>query len=302
MTFAPQVISASYEACRRLSRQAKSSFRASFLLLPPAKRRAMEALYAFMRHSDDLVDEPPGNCPPATALAAWRQALQAAIDGQVMLGDEVGDGSVLLPALADTIAQFQIPLEHLLAVLDGMAMDLQPRAYATFAELELYCERVASAVGLACIHIWGFHGPQAIDCARSAGIALQLTNILRDLREDVQRGRVYLPADDLAAAGYSSEDLRRATIGPAFYRLMETEIQRTAQYYRASHGLLDCLEPDGRRIFAMIMATYHALLHRIRRRPADVLFRQVRIAWPQRLWIAARGTMGDPRRLLGSRS
>jgi phytoene synthase len=157
---------------------------------------------------------------------------------------------------------------------------------------------VASAVGLACIHIWGFAGPRAIDCARSAGIALQLTNILRDLKEDARAGRVYLPLEDLAACGYTIEQLQRGDANANFQRLMELETHRAKDFYRAGIGLLDCLQPEGQRIFAMMMATYRVLLLRIERRPADVFIRRVRVGWPRRLWIAARGTFGGAKGLI----
>ena len=121
-------------------------------------------------------------------------------------------GQTILPAVAQTVRDFHIPIETLLAVLDGVEMDLQPRVYGTFDELAVYCERVASAVGLACMHIWGFDGAAALPAGRSAGLALQLTNILRDLSEDARQGRVYLPQADLAACGYTVEDLRGGAV------------------------------------------------------------------------------------------
>ena len=136
---------------------------------------------------------------------------------------------------------------------------------------------MASAVGLACIHIWGFRGPEAFEPARQAGVALQLTNILRDLKEDAAGGRLYLPLADLQQCGYSPEELLAGTVDDAFLDLMRLEIERAKQFYRAAAGLSDLLEPDGRRIFGLMTATYRQLLKRIEDRPADVLRRRVRL-------------------------
>jgi len=287
----PEAIRSSYAACRRVVRQAGSNFPAAFLLLPATKRRAMDALYAFMRHSDDLVDDPDPACPPADALARWRAAVEQALGDDLSVPDlsvPNSIGQAILPALADTVRQFRIPPEHLLAVLDGVAMDLSQRRYATFGQLQTYCQRVASAAGLACIHVWGFSGPEALGPAQSAGIALQLTNILRDLKEDALRDRVYLPLEDLEQCGYSVDELRRGAVTPAFRRLIEMESARAEQFYRDGRRLLAWLGPSGQRIFGMITATYHALLEKIRRQPGEVFVRRIRLGWPQKLAIAAR--------------
>ena len=162
--------------------------------------------------------------------------------------------------MVQTVREFQIPPESLLAVLDGVEMDLEPRVYATFDELAVYCERVASAVGLACIHIWGFSGDNVLGPSRSAGLALQLTNILRDLSEDARRGRVYVPLEDIIACGYSAEELRDGVVNRPFLRLMEMEIDRAEQFYREAAELPRWLHKDGHRIFGLMMETYHALL------------------------------------------
>ena len=367
MNVSPAQIEASYAACRRVGRQAASNFPAAFLLLPRAERRAMDAIYAFMRHTDDLVDNagtvpvfvrrigdgslpaadptasrvddgtgatgsasagaclrpPTPNVPKApadpvapscctsdaelnkAALDRWRAALEDALKGErhsvAANGPAVADGPVdqlglaLLPALADTVKRFQIPPQHLRAVLDGVERDLSPPCYETFADLERYCEQVASAVGLACIHVWGFRGPEALEPARAAGIALQLTNILRDLKEDARAGRVYLPHDDLRQCGYGVEDLRRGVTGPAFRRLMDLEITRATEFYRSGVRLLELLEPAGQPIFGMMMATYRVLLEQIARRPEDVFLRRVRVSRPRKWRIAARWALLPPR-------
>ena len=307
MAHTRDAIETSYAFCRQVSRRAGSSFHAGFLLLPKEKRRAMEALYAFMRHTDDLADEGSGfrvqgsetpnlqisKSPNQDAMAAWRAALEQALTttgSAVQLPPQhtALPPSAILPALADTVRRFNIPREYLLAVIDGVEMDLTPRRYETFDELERYCERVASAVGLACIHIWGFRRPEAFEPARQAGVALQLTNILRDLKEDAAAGRVYLPLADLRQCGYSEEELLAGTANDAFLRLMRFEIQRAEQFYRVAAGLGEWLEPDGRRIFGLMTATYRRLLRKIERRPADVLRRRVRLGSFTRLRLFAR--------------
>ena len=147
-------------------------------------------------------------------------------------------------------------------MLDGIEMDLEPRLYETFDELAVYCDRVASAVGLACMHVWGFQGDDALPAGRSAGIALQLTNILRDLSEDVRRGRVYLPQEDLRACGYTTDELRRGVVNDAFLRLMKLEIERADCFYREAAELPRWLHKDGRRIYGLMMDRYHYLLLR----------------------------------------
>jgi len=268
-----------------MCRLASSSFSIGFFLLPREKRRAMNALYAFMRHTDDLADGPPLNSPRHEVLAAWRASVHHALSGDFTTAE---NSELLLPALVDTVERFQIPHEHLFAVIDGVEMDLTQRRYETFDDLRLYCERVASAVGLACIHIWGFRGPEALAYARSPGIALQLTNILRDLKEDAQGGRVYLPLADLQQCGYSVDDLQSAVDNKQFRQLIAMEVSRAEEFYRDGAELIKWLEPDGRRIFGLIMATYHELLREIAKRPAEVLHRRIRIGRLKRLQLIAR--------------
>jgi phytoene synthase len=292
--FAPAEVEASYAACRRLCRRSGSNFPGGFRLLPAVERRAMDALYAFMRHSDDLVDAADGPSPQA-ALTQWRADLERSLQAAAAPVFGSPEAAALLPALADAVRRFQIPPEHLRAVLDGVEMDLDRPRYETFAALAGYCERVASAVGLACIHVWGFRGPEALGPARSAGIALQLTNILRDLKEDAAAGRVYLPLEDLRQCGYSIEQLQRGVAGAAFRRLMDLEVGRTEEFYRDGAALLEWLAPPGQRLFGMMTATYRALLRKIARRPEDLFRRRIRVSGPKKLRIALRWALLPPR-------
>jgi 15-cis-phytoene synthase len=295
---------ASYDFCRRFSRRAGSNFYLGFLLLPREKQQAMYALYAFMRHTDDLVDALPADphCNIDAAenrrrehLRIWREALNNSLAGAVDPTANLADISPkaipnteataarLLPALVDVVHKHRIPSDCLFDVLDGVEMDLQHRQYETFQELMPYCRRVASAVGLACIHIWGFRGKgtpdgdAAIEFARRAGIALQLTNILRDLKTDAETGRIYLPLEDLRQCAYSVEELKKGVVNQAFYRLMDMEIDRARQFYREGCELLDFLDRDGQRIFGMMTTVYRSLLEKIARRPEEVFSRPVKL-------------------------
>ncbi|MBN2475019.1 MAG: squalene/phytoene synthase family protein [Pirellulales bacterium] len=307
MNLTREAIDLSYQACHRLARRSGSNFYPCFLGLSRDKRRAMDALYAFMRHTDDLADDPLPAELRRQSLDKWRNALRQALRGQFTpsprraatngqaANSDYPCGPELLPALADVVQRYGVPPEHLQAVIDGVGMDLSRLRYETFDELAGYCERVASAVGLACIHIWGFRGREALEPARKCGIALQLTNILRDLKEDSAQDRVYLPLADLQQCGYSLDDLFRGVADERFVRLMEFEIGRAEWFYGEGAELIDHLEPDGRQVFGMMVSTYRALLRKIKRHPADVLQRRVRLSRPKKLQIAARWILWPPR-------
>ena len=201
----------------------------------------------------------------------------------------------VLPALADTADRFAIPREHFLAMIDGAAMDLDRNRYGTFDELEGYCRRVASTVGLACVHIWGFRGDEVFEPAEKCGIALQLTNILRDVKEDLARDRVYLPQDELRRHHYTEDDLRRAVADARFERLMAGQIERAERYYREGMPVLDWLEPCGRRVCGVMIDRYRALLDAIGRRPAAVLHRRVTLTATAKTRLALRWLLGGRR-------
>ncbi|MGE0607533.1 MAG: phytoene/squalene synthase family protein [Pirellulales bacterium] len=285
-------VEASYALCQQAARRASSSFYYSFLLLPRAKRRAMCALYAFLRKTDDLGDgdSGPGDAKSIAAqraeLAAWRASFRRALQGSF--------DDPLLPALADTVERFAIPPEHLEAVIDGVEMDLQGSRYETWDELALYCHRVASVVGLACIQIWGYRDELALEPARQCGLAFQLTNILRDLKEDAQRGRIYLPAEDLRRFAYSPDDLRAGIRDARFRALMKHELDRAEQFYRQAEELQGWLSSDGVPIFGTMLSTYRGLLDEIRRLDGDVFTSRVRLSSWRRLRIAARWLFRRP--------
>jgi phytoene synthase len=307
MKLSDDTLKSSYAFCRRLSRCSGSNFYLSFLLLPEEKRKAMDALYAFMRHTDDMVDRPaqPTSDPDLAIrrqreqLRRWRTSLENALahdynvfpDFRGSFTDIESAGMSLLPALVDGVKKFHIPEEHLYAVLEGVEMDLDRRRYETFEELKQYCGRVASAVGLACIHIWGFRGQgtaqgeAALEAARQAGIALQLTNILRDIKADAAADRVYLPLEDIRSCGYSIEELKEGIVNEAFHRLMALQINRSEQFYRGGCKLMDYLSRDGRRIFGLMISTYRMLLEKISGRPGDVFSKPIRLGKFERLFF-----------------
>jgi 15-cis-phytoene synthase len=270
----------SYAYCERLARREAGNFYLAFRLLPTDQRRAMCALYSFMRVADDLADGPGASEEKRQPLQDWRRRLDGALQGAY--------SHPLHPAFHHAIRRFGVPPAYLHAVIDGVEMDLDGAHYSVFADLYPYCYRVASAVGLACIHIWGFTGEQAKGYAEAAGVAFQLTNILRDLGEDAGRGRVYLPLEDLERFGYKEDELRRGIRDDRFRQLMRFEVDRAAAYYRNAEPLTPLLRPAGRAVFLTMLRTYRGLLDAIVRRDFDVFSGRVRLSRARKLWLAAR--------------
>ncbi len=246
----------------------------------------MCALYAFLRHTDDLADSAAPLVSRQAALAAWRESLFAAIGGH--------DDDPMFPALADVVRSYAIPIDYLTAAIDGAEMDLTCARYETFEQLEQYCQLVASMVGLACLRIWGCTDRSADPLARRCGVAFQLTNILRDLAEDASRGRVYLPQEDLDRFGYSADDLRAGVRDDRFRRLMRFEIERNERLYAESASLEHWLEPRERGVFGSMTAVYRALLTEIKRRDGDVLTERVRLSSSRKMRIATRFLLFRP--------
>ena len=273
-----QNLTRSYAYCEALARREAGNFYPAFRLLPRPQRQAMCALYAFLRIADDLSDEPGEIAAKRAGLAAWRHGLDDALGGRCT--------HALHPALRHAVTVHGVPPEYLHAVLDGVEMDLVPQTYVTFADLRLYCYRVASAVGLSCIHIWGARDPQAIAYAEDAGLAFQLTNILRDLGEDAGRGRVYLPREDLERFGYVASRLAHADRGGGFRELMEFQVQRARSFYDAAWPLAGLLPPPGRAVFLTLARTYRSLLDAIEQRDYDVFTQRVRVSSWRKLFLA----------------
>ncbi len=267
----------SYRYCEDLTRRAAGNFYPAFRFLPRPQRLAMCALYAFLRIADDLSDEPRPVAVKRELLAGWRAGLDRALAGAY--------NHRLHEALHHAVMTYGIPREYLWAVLDGVEMDLEPVVYPTFTDLRLYCYRVASAVGLACIHIWGFADDRVKIYAENAGVAFQLTNILRDLGEDAARGRVYLPQEDLERFHYPWEKLRRGQRDHPFRELMRFQVERARGFYAAAWPLVPLLAPAGRAVFLVMARTYRGLLDAIERRGYDVFSSRIRVsAWRKLLF------------------
>jgi 15-cis-phytoene synthase len=263
-------VAASYAYSEKLAKQQAGNFYHAFRVLPGPERRAMCALYAFMRVADDLSDEPGPVEGKRDALAEYRRQFRACLKGTYC--------HPFHAALHHAMTVYHIPPEYPEAVVDGVEMDLTTNHYETFDELYRYCYRVASAVGLCCIHIWGFENPEAIALAEKAGIAFQLTNILRDLGEDAGRGRVYLPREDLLRFGYDESYLRRGVRNESFRALMQFEADRAHRFYTESAPLARLLPPPGKAVFQIMFRTYRGLLEAIVARDFDVFSERVRLS------------------------
>lgn len=276
------LLAESYEQCRRLTQRAAQNFHYAFLTLPRPQYDAMCALYAYMRVTDDLGDDPLQPMESRQrSLIAWRAELEKALQGEVV-------EHPVLPAVADMVGQYQIPHEYLFTVIRGMERDLQPVRFERFAELDDYCYHVAGVVGLCCIHIWGFTDEDAIPIAIDCGFALQLTNILRDLAEDWSLGRVYLPQEDLQRFGYTYEDLSRHVQDDRFRRLMQFEADRARSSYRRAERLFPLLQPVGQPILRAMLDLYGGLLQEIEKRNYDVFSQRVSVPTWKKMWIVGR--------------
>jgi phytoene synthase len=298
-----------YEQCIAIARRQAKNFYYAFLALPKPKRDAICAVYAFMRHADDLSDDESLSREQRRAnldawLAAWHRAAN---------GEPIQDAVFI--ALDNARLRFHIPLDLLDQLVHGTAMDLdpptpekaaengaaQPRpwndytTYATFDDLRRYCYYVASVVGLVCIRIFGYTDPRAEQLAEDTGLAFQLTNILRDVREDAERGRIYLPLDDLDRYGVRIEDLAALRDGDHLTlnqrELLESLANRAEDCYKSGDQLLPLIDADSRPALWVLITIYHCLLRRIERRDYDVFSQRVRVPLSTRLSILFRGLL-----------
>lgn len=268
-----------HEACAALLQRSRSNFTLPIQLLPAAKRRGTTALYAFCRTADDLVDDQPDIAAARRAIDRFGADLASALGGG-------GAADPVLRAVVDTVRRFAIPVEYLHAILEGVRMDLDRQTYDTFEELRGYCQRVASAVGLAAIHVWGFRSSAALHAADACGLAFQLTNILRDIPEDRGRGRLYLPAADLAACGCDARDLTAEKIGPEFSRLAAMQVRRAEAFYDEARRLDPLLSTDGRAVYRAMFGVYRGLLDVVRHAGATIFTHKIR---PSKGMLLAKG-------------
>jgi len=272
-------IEESYRYCRSVARSRAKNFYYSFLLLEGPQRDAMCAIYAFMRQCDDLSDEPAAVADKTKlrlAVAEWRLQLDQALAGQC-------EGNVIWPAFADAVRRYQIPHRYFHEMLEGILSDLEPSRIETFDQLYRYCYQVASVVGLTVIHIFGFRSPRALLLAEKCGIAFQLTNILRDVREDAEMNRCYLPQEDLDRFGVTRDQLLSGTEDDRFRALMKFEADRARSFYEKSAPLIDLIEPRSRRSLWALRAVYMRLLAKIEAREYAVLSQRLSVAKPVKI-------------------
>ena len=268
------------EYCQQKTASSGSSFYYSFLFLPPKRRRAITALYAYCREVDDVVDECLGPQVAAATLAWWRQEL-----------DRLYGGTPQHPvtrALLPVLAEFDLAQEQLLEIIDGMEMDLQQSRYLDFKALSLYCYRVASVVGLLAAEIFGFEDRRTQKYAHDLGMAFQLTNIIRDVGEDARRGRVYLPLDELKRFDVPIADILNARYSDNFKRLMEFQIERAEQYYAQAMSQLPNIDRKTQRPGLVMTAIYRTVLDEIKRDGCQVLSQRTSLTPLRKLWIAWR--------------
>lgn len=263
----------SYAYSRDVSRRRAKNFYYSFVLLKNEQRDAMCAIYAFMRYCDDLSDE--AGTTTLETMRQWRGDLEKALAG------DFGDHPVW-PAFHHAVTRYKIPHAYFHAMIDGVSSDLAPQAIQTFEDLYEYCYRVASVVGLTIIHIFGFDDRKALELAEKCGIAFQLTNILRDVQEDIGLGRVYLPAEDLERFG-----VRPAKISytPEFIELMRFEANRARAYYMEAMPLIKMVHPESRASLWALIQIYYRLLGRIEQKQFRVLDQRIRLSTPEKAWL-----------------
>jgi len=268
------------EYCQEQAATSGSSFYYSFLFLPANQRQAITAVYAFCREVDDIVDECSEINTAITKLNWWRDEIQRVFHGQAQ--HPVGI------ALSQSVKEFNLDEKHFHSIIDGMLMDTQQARYQSFDELAIYCYRVAGVVGLLAIEIFGYNQPSTQQYAENLGLAFQLTNILRDVKEDASRGRIYLPLDELKKFKVSEQDIINGEINDKLRELFKFQAQRADHYYQQAYQHLAKQDRFQQRSGLIMAAIYHSLLERIEKCHYDVFSKPIRISALRKLWIAWR--------------
>ncbi|MFA5193610.1 MAG: phytoene/squalene synthase family protein [Verrucomicrobiia bacterium] len=285
----------SYRHCQHVASKQAKNFYYSFYALPKEKRDAMCAIYAFFRYCDDLSDHAPSIDVARVNLRRWRAVLDEAYAGgtatAVVQSAMEATARAILPAFSNTVQRYQIPKEYFSDLITGAEMDLDKTRYATFEELYRYCYRVASCVGLTVIHVFGFADEKAKQYAEWCGIAFQLTNILRDVAEDAQMGRIYLPQEDLKRFDVTEEQILKSQPPPAFVDLMKFESDRAHEYYDKAHPLLPLIHADSRATLVALMEIYRGLLKKIEHREFDVFSKRISLPTWRKLLIAVKSLL-----------
>ncbi len=277
-----QTRESSYAWCRNVARTQAKNFYYSFLLLDKPRRDAMCAIYAFNRLADDLSDDP--GVKTTELFTQFRADLDAALDGHA-------PDHPLWLAFADSVHRYSIPRQYFHQMIDGVQSDISFHSLETFDELYAYCYRVASVVGLTIIHVLGFTDPQAPKLAEKCGVAFQLTNILRDVREDYDRDRVYLPQEDLRRHNVAPNDLGKDEVSPALRKVLMLEAERARGYYRDAMPLIQMVNPSGRPMLKALIKTYSKLLDRLIARDYEVLRERISLAKAEKLLILAQAAL-----------
>lgn len=266
--------------CRQKAAESRSSFLAAFRFLPQRRQDAMTVLYAFCRELDDVVDDCTDMQVAQTTLNWWRADLAKVFDGGA-------PEHPVCRALQGVVAEFALPHDELAEIIEGMQMDLTRARYANFAELQLYCHRVAGVVGRLITRILGFSRPETLDYADKMGLALQLTNIIRDVGEDARNGRIYLPMEDLQRFDVPAQTIMQAAPTPQFAELMAFQIARARAIYREALALLPAADKKAQKMGLILAAIYYALLNEIERDGAqNVLKYKIAIPGPRKKRIA----------------
>jgi phytoene synthase len=267
-----------HDYCQDKAAASGSSFYYSFMFLSPERRRAITALYAFCREVDDVVDECHDPSLAQTKLDWWRQEV-----GRIYAGTPTHPVGL---ALQDVLGRFDLAQEQLLEIIDGMAMDLMQTRYLDFKGLQLYCYRVASVVGLLAVEIFGHQDRQTLAYAHDLGIALQLTNIIRDVGEDARRGRIYLPIEDLQRFKVPAKDILEARYSDAFRELMAFQAQRAETFYDQAFAKLPAIDRASQRPGLVMAAIYRTLLREIAADGFQVLDRRTSLTPLRKVWLA----------------
>ncbi len=258
--------------CRCLTQKTAGNFYFSFLTLPREKRAAMCVVYAWMRLMDDLADDAPNVAEAAQSLEVWRRATHAALAGE--LPGPTAPHPKLWPAFAEVVRTHGIPHHHFDEIVEGALMDQKILRYATFEELYRYCYRVASVVGLVSLRVFGYSDPRTETCGEWLGIAFQLTNILRDVREDAERGRIYLPLEDLTRHGLAEQDVLRGNWSPAMHDLFRDFADRAEGFYEKAAPVASLVAREARPTLGSMTEIYHGILEEIRAMDYRVLDRR----------------------------
>ena len=276
-------LESSFRHCEAVTKNRAKNFYYGIKLLPADRRRSLCAIYAFFRYCDDVSDgEVVGS--KADLLLRWRQAIDPK-SGQ-------DKASLILPAYYDSVEKYGVPLRYFYEMIDGVESDLTQNRYATFEDLYIYCYRVASTVGLVCLHVFGFDGSQeALKQAEQRGIAFQLTNILRDVAEDVGLGRIYLPLDDLAKFGVSVDALLAKTPEAGFADLIAFEVARARSYYELSEPLLDRVLACSRPSLGAMTSIYRQLLDKVAKLGPKVIKQRASLTLAEKLKLAGETLM-----------